>query len=314
MKTKTLLLVALLMSAAVVNAKVWRVNPTTGSDADFTSIQEAVDKRTTADGDTLLCEPGLHAGANVNKRFIIIGAGKGADKNGVYQVATEFSTTLSAGHDSIVIIGCKGLIHLHNHTHCRVERCSGELDSYSAHFATVKSCIFSGLDAGGANSTIIGNIVTGKLSVGSNSTIVNNTVGNYISATHSLIQDNIVLGSNPFNGNYDGNTITHNILTLWQPIANIPNNYFIEATKKGLFGNENPNAWNPQEWQITEADEFGAKTSSSKGGECGAFGGLEPFVFGQRPFGMPYIYDVEIPSTVVGDQLNINFKVGIQNE
>ncbi len=103
-------------------------------------------------------------------------------------------------------------------------------------------------------------------------------------------------------------------MSIYDPIQGYENNYYYEATKKGLFGKDEPDINDPRQWRITSKDEFEAKTSSSTGGECGAFGGAEPFRIGMRPQGFPYLYDVHIPAAVTGDLLNINFKVGVQNE
>ncbi len=330
MKTKNLLWVALMMGATVVNAKVWRVNPNLTYDADYHTITEAVAADNVEDDDILLCEAGYYKESpKITKRLTLIGVGYGVDENGVNTISTRIDGGISLQHDSIKLEG----IHL-NYVTCSsnfgkyaiIERCLLEGTCVVNSYSIVRNCMISSYIEAEDYTVIVGNICNG---IGYNnssysttynpvtySDIVNNTVKTYIFADSSQIIDNIILGSAPFKGKYIGknNTATHNILTISDPIQNYEDNYYIGATKEGLFGNSNPDITDPRQWRITSKDEFEAKTSSSTGGECGAFGGAEPFRIGMRPQGFPYLYDVHIPTAVTGDQLNINFKVGVQNE
>lgn len=57
-----------------------------------------------------------------------------------------------------------------------------------------------------------------------------------------------------------------------------------------------------------------AKTADSKGGECGAFGGDFPYQLNGRPNGVPYLYDINVPTHTDNNQLKISFKVAGNNE
>lgn len=57
-----------------------------------------------------------------------------------------------------------------------------------------------------------------------------------------------------------------------------------------------------------------AKTADSKGGECGAFGGDFPYQLNGRPNGVPYLYDINVPTHTTDNQLKISFKVAGNNE
>lgn len=57
-----------------------------------------------------------------------------------------------------------------------------------------------------------------------------------------------------------------------------------------------------------------AKTADSKGGECGAFGGDFPYQLNGRPAGVPYLYDINVPTHTTDNQLKISFKVAGNNE
>lgn len=57
-----------------------------------------------------------------------------------------------------------------------------------------------------------------------------------------------------------------------------------------------------------------AKTADSKGGECGAFGGNYPYQLNGRPNGVPYLYDIVVPTHTTNNQLKVSFKVAGNNE
>ena len=61
-------------------------------------------------------------------------------------------------------------------------------------------------------------------------------------------------------------------------------------------------------------DDAVAKTADSKGGECGAFGGDYPYQLNGRPNGVPYLYDIVVPTHTDNNQLKISFKVAGNNE
>jgi hypothetical protein len=61
-------------------------------------------------------------------------------------------------------------------------------------------------------------------------------------------------------------------------------------------------------------DDAVAKTADSKGGECGAFGGDYPYQLNGRPDGIPYLYDIDVPTHTSNNELKITFKVAGKNE
>lgn len=61
-------------------------------------------------------------------------------------------------------------------------------------------------------------------------------------------------------------------------------------------------------------DDAVAKTADSNGGECGAFGGDFPYQLNGRPNGVPYLYDINVPTHTTNNQLSISFKVAGNNE
>lgn len=61
-------------------------------------------------------------------------------------------------------------------------------------------------------------------------------------------------------------------------------------------------------------DDAVAKTADSNGGECGAFGGDYPYQLNGRPNGIPYLYDINVPTHTTNNELHITFKVAGNNE
>ncbi|MFO7923195.1 MAG: hypothetical protein R6U58_05845, partial [Bacteroidales bacterium] len=85
MKTRLLIsfTVAMFFNVAV-NAAVWRISNISGADADFTSIQDAIDSHLVDfSGDTLYIEPSSvsYGSVTLNKSLVIIGNGYFLDEN-----------------------------------------------------------------------------------------------------------------------------------------------------------------------------------------------------------------------------------------
>jgi len=86
MKSKTIILtVTVLLIAATLNATVWRVNNRANMDADFTTLQEAIDGANS--GDTLYIEGSAVAYGNgtFDKKLVVIGTGFWLEENDTTQ-------------------------------------------------------------------------------------------------------------------------------------------------------------------------------------------------------------------------------------
>jgi len=93
MKQKiTFLTVAIIFIAITLNATVWRVNNRTNVDADFTTLQDAIDGA--SDGDTLYIDGSATAygDGTFTKKLIVIGAGYWLDENDTTQTFKQNST------------------------------------------------------------------------------------------------------------------------------------------------------------------------------------------------------------------------------
>ena len=110
MKQKiTILAAAILLMATVTNAKVWRVNNRPNVDADFTTLQAAIDSASA--GDTLYIGASTTSYGNgiFDKKLIVIGAGYWLEENDTTQVYMEYSRvgrlTINVGSQGSTIEG-----------------------------------------------------------------------------------------------------------------------------------------------------------------------------------------------------------------
>ena len=146
-----------------------------------------------------------------------------------------------------------------------------------------------------------------------NSTITNNIIIN--PTTHTTTSENVVTNwshQTIYNTAItDYNTITNNVLSTDEAHAwaDFPTNKFIGAKVEDVFVNEGNQEEKYQLKEGSPAIGYGAN-----GVDCGAFGGMYPYVLCGRPQFVPYIYDAQIPNTPTDGKLNITLKIKSQNE
>lgn len=107
------------------------------------------------------------------------------------------------------------------------------------------------------------------------------------------------------------NTITYNVLGTEETYKNIefPNNIYSGAKVEDIFvmaGNEE------EQYMLKEGSV--AKGAGNDGTDCGAYGGLRPYVKGGYPQFIPVIYDVDIPTNPTDGKLPVKFKIRSQND
>ena len=110
MKQKiTILTAAIIMMATTLSATVWRVNNRTNVDADFTTLQDAIDGA--SDGDTLYIDGSAVAYGNgtFDKKLIVFGAGYWLEENDITQ-AYKYNSTVgqlvfNAGSQGSIVQG-----------------------------------------------------------------------------------------------------------------------------------------------------------------------------------------------------------------
>ena len=189
-------------------------------------------------------------------------------------------------------------------------------------------------------SIIEGNIITGFVKLGYDcvgSRFDHNTVIGGSGTTRLIssgsggfqITNNILINkanSEYVFADYNATVVNNNVLSItpeqyaadaassYPTYSNYPLNQFVGATVANTFVNQVSGDYFDEAMRYIVLEGSVAKTAASNGGECGAFGGAHPYVLNGRPTGIPYLYDVDVPSQPTDNQLKITFKVAGQNE
>ncbi|MFW6222493.1 MAG: hypothetical protein ACOC3T_02650 [Bacteroidota bacterium] len=112
MKKSTLIIILVVIASATASAKIWRVNSKPSIDADFNSLQDAINSSSVNSGDTLYCENGSYFGDVVlDKSLVIIGPGYFLSQNDSTHAypspAVINNLTFDSGSDNSTITGMK---------------------------------------------------------------------------------------------------------------------------------------------------------------------------------------------------------------
>lgn len=229
-----------------------------------------------------------------------------------------------------------------------IEKCNVSHIQTNAYNVTIKNCY---LHSGGisfyntsslVSGTIVGNIIRGQMRFVQPATrllVDHNTIVG--SATHDNINskvtfsNNIVINtSSPDNVNVDNymdpslsvynNVISFTTATIeaaeytgdhtYDALKDPACTNKIDATVANTFKCHIDNGIVDNAMYYYVKDDAVAKTADSKGGECGAFGGDFPYQLNGRPNGVPYLYDINVPTHTNNNQLSISFKVAGNNE
>lgn len=229
-----------------------------------------------------------------------------------------------------------------------IEKCNVDHIQTNAYNVTIRSCY---LHSGGisfyntsslVSATIVGNIIRGsiafatpavRLLVDHNTIVGSSTPGNFNSKV--TFSNNIVINtSNPDNVNIDNymdpslsvynNVISFTTATIeaaeytgdhtYDALKDPSNTNKIDATAANTFTCHIDDGIVDNAMYFYVKNDAVAKTADSNGGECGAFGGDYPYQLNGRPNGVPYLYDINVPTHTTNNQLNISFKVAGNNE
>lgn len=295
-----------------------RVNNDPAADADYTTLQAANDNASA--GDTIYIEgsPVGYDGADIDKKLIIIGPGYlladndstqansldakiinnlkfVAGSQGSKLMGMILSTSVTIGVNEIVI------------TRCRVHSISISADinnvlitqNYVDYYITISSYYRL------TNSIISNNIIGYGITAGSGSyplQITNNVFrgisGSPVSVYLSTISNNIFASSSKIDENTTGNNIINNIFAYAGTDGN-GNKYGIAMTSVFVDFNGTLGYSEDAKWILkTGSPAIGAGVS---GVDCGAFGGVTPYVLSGMP-PLPHIYEAAIPGTAYSDK------------
>ena len=344
MKKIILSLLVIMMSTAV-NAKSWKIGPSSVVGMDFTSINDAMSSSNVTPGDTLYLDQ-YYNEANeqtVTKRVVIIGTGYDTSLTDEGVVATLTKNLLLKANKVEVKSVKLSTVFFYNDD-CILDRCYAQListQSTTAGINHIYSCYINGYIRGYSSSTssqfdiqncCIYYLISGTsdyyiIQYLDNSIINNNTIigdGSYVyclynNITNTKITNNIILNvknydkafgtSNIFSSG-SGNTIEHNILSYTSALTYFPTN----RTGYGGSSSELFTQIGSFSDYYKLADKSAAKGYATDGGDVGCHGGMFGCPSGGRPQYIPYFTKVTVGSRSENGKLPVSIKVSIQDE
>lgn len=347
MKTTRVVLTLLTFILVIPSyATIWRVNSNPKISADFHDLQEAIDHFSVEDGDTLYLENGSYFGVTViSKPLTIIGPGYFLTENeqtyahpfpaniqqlsvnsngsGSKIIGVQIVTGFSLGADANDVI---------------IERSkmSGVGPSHAwgigvAYNLTIRNCYIAGggisdhnASSGFNASTIHNNIILGRIYFQiptANHNIYNNVIWHSnndtnfaITAANSSVHNNIIIRT-PFSRaeqciNFDSpqnnnSTFVRNVMTQ-SPHASSPDNIW-NVVKEDVFVLQ---ASTDKRWKLKEGSP--AIGYGSNGDDCGAYGGVMPYVPSGLPMLLPRIFEATIPASGSGNMIPVHIKAKTQ--
>ncbi len=343
-----LLLVTVMMAFAITtHATVWRLNNRPGTNADFTSLQQAHDavfqgNPVVQPGDTLYLEAssGSYGNLIATKKLTIIGAGYFITEN--FETQADYNTspvstiTFNNGSQGSSISGCsitnivintseiviqRNYIHLSaSNTHCILFN-SNNIDNviirnnYISHGASTSNvsgyCITSNKD--GVNNIIIKNNYLQVSSIHENRWPLNLSSGFSGIIENNVIYGNIVVHNCAFNNNILRDGSFNKTNTTW----------FNNIGNANQFGDQYGNQKNVNmmdvfigtgstdgKWQLKP--DSPASGTGVDGVDCGMFGGGFPYVLSGIP-AIPAIYQLNIEVDNLNQQIEVEMSVKSRN-
>ncbi|MBN2697568.1 MAG: hypothetical protein JXR52_01975 [Bacteroidales bacterium] len=305
-----------LLSAMIYGQHLIRVNNEPAADADYTTIQAANDNA--SPGDTIYIEgsPSHYEGATIDKKLTLIGPGyfladNDSTQANAFEARMEGVLDFAAGSMGSQVMGM-----ILNHVYIRdneivISRCNLHIVyTYddSNNILITQNYIDNNIQTilgKLTNSIISNNIIKSQIYTNSSSyplQITNNIVmgsGNNapVSSYYSTISNNIFTSSVDLVKN-TGNSIINNLYACDGTDAN-GNKYNIAMTS--VFVDYNGNLGYSQDEKFKLRNESPAIGAGVSGVDCGAFGGVSPYVLSGLP-PLPHIYEATIPGTAYSDE------------
>lgn len=332
-----MLCVVLLLAAMSVQAKYWKIGPSSVTGMDFASINAAMSSSNVAAGDTLYLDQNYNESAaqTVTKRVVIIGTGYDTSFTDEGVVA-RLTSNLDLKANGIVVKSVRlNTVHFYNDD-CILDRCytsTISTKSSTAGMNHVYSCYVNASVYGYSDSSfsqydiqncvILYNLYYMQSSIINNNTIITNNANNSYTLhdiKNTVITNNIILNilssyySNELKsdvyGSGSGNTIEHNILSHTSALTYYPTN------KIGYGGSSSELFTQAGEYSnyYKLADKSAAKGYATDGGEVGAHGGMFGCPSGGRPQYIPYFTKVTVGSRSENGKLPISLTIKIQDE
>ncbi len=335
------LLVMLLASSAAVEAKNWKIGPSSVAGMNFVSINAAMSSSNVAAGDTLYLDQYYNESSEqtVTKKVVIIGTGYDTSLTDEQVVATLTGTlNLKANNVEVKSVNLN-YVYFYNDD-CILDRCQVSMvqtKSTTAGMNHIYSCYITGYIRGYGSSTsqysqfdiqncLIKTTTDYPLEYMTKTIVNNNTIVMSVSGQYGLtciinsqLTNNIILNTKTFSYDlYDssiytsgsGNTIEHNILSRTTALTYYP-------TNKIGYGNSMSELF-VQTGNFSDyyklADKSAAKGYATDGGEVGCHGGMFGCPSGGRPQYIPYFTKVTVGSRSEDGKLPVSISVKIQDE
>lgn len=341
---KLLLSLLVVTVAASVQAKSWKIGPSSVTGMDFASINAAMSSSNVASGDTLYLDQYYNESAaqTVTKKVVIIGTGYDTSLTDEQMVATLTNYLyLKANYVEVKSVKL-WTVYFYNDD-CVLDRCyvnQISTQSSTAGMNHIYSCYINGYIRGYSSSSssqfdIQNCCIYYYLSSTSNyyiieyldnSIINNNTIignGSYVYClydyiTNTQITNNIILntvsgrdfGSNSIYSSGSGNTIEHNIFGNNSALTYYPTNKLGFGSKSSELFTQTGNYSD----YYKLADKSAAKGYATDGGDVGCHGGMFGCPSGGRPQYIPYFTKVTVGSRSEDGKLPVSISVKIQEE
>ena len=345
-KASLCVIMLLALSAITASAKSWRINNDTRKQANFTDINAAMASADVADGDTLYLDPGclLSSKQTITKAVTVIGTGYFL-KNEMVASTINAEVSINASGVRMNGVSVNGEVKIAA-DNISIERCcvKNSIRGYGAtrYGLTVLQCYvnsssgYSCIGDNFSNSTIKNNIIRHLYKANDdycgiynvhNSEISNNYIA-VISCTKSYIcnvLDNIT------NSQIYNNIIKHGIDNnrIFSNTASDYNNSFynnVVTAAEGTYSNVSNIVWlgsadmstvfaegtDDAAYHLNEGSP--AKGAAADGGDCGPYGGANPYVEGGKPLFHPFINDVTVSVKPVNGKIKLKLNAKMQNE
>lgn len=328
---KLFILVALFLDTLQITAQqTFYVSNNPVLNAEYTTIKSACDVANP--GDIILVDgTGLSYGVDtVNKAVNVIGPGDffGAQLDGsTYSSAPALFTTIRfiEGAEGATMSGIESIYLYVNDDNIVIKRNYITNSVFLEYvFSTVIHQNYIGnVKFDNAYNILLTNNIISSIGypndfVSSTAIIEHNTIyGIDNSVDDSTIKNNIIYTLHSQNcGNYNistsnGNTIENNIIVCENNNVNTSNQTNVDVYSLFIGYPSNTDGYTTDA-QYQLAPDSPAIGAADDGGDCGAFGGLEPYVLSATP-SIPVIYDLNAPTNSNGNNLNVEVKVKTNN-
>jgi len=324
---KTMLIFTIILCASLTNAAIYRVNGLGGADADFTTISAAVS--TAADGDTLYIEgyPN-YDGWTATKKLTYIGPGYFLGENPETQANTTpakitGAATIDVGAEGSVLTGLSFDYYLYIYADSTIVK-----RNHFTHYIhigtsdkTPSDIIFKqNYVAFGSSYTInvynyCHNILFFNNFIWSpsyTSTCISSATNSSVTVDHNVINGRVTLNNSIFSNNimYDGsftgdyNGYYNNVCNAAQLTTDNGNIIDKDMTTVFLLTGSTDGKYKLK----TGSPAIGA---DAEGGDCGMFGGTDPYILSGVPAELPtiyYFYNSGTGTTVSGLPIHLKAK------